>query len=229
MENIQSLNNKNSIMGNIHSFDSFSTVDGPGIRYVIFMQGCFMRCKYCHNPDTWALDKGIKYSVEDIVTKILSSKELYINSGGGVTITGGEPLIQIDFLIKLCKRLNENGINVAIDTAGHVKLTEKIDELLKYVDIIILDLKEMDSKKHKWLTGVDNEQILDFAKKVSTIPNITTYIRHVNVPEITDSKESIDELEKFVKSINIKEKIDYIKYHEMGKYKWKELGLKYEL
>lgn len=217
------------VLGRIHSFDSFSTVDGPGIRYVIFMQGCFMRCKYCHNPDTWSLDKGTYYNSEKIIEKINHSKELYINSNGGITITGGEPLLQIEFLTNLCKKLKENGYNVAIDTAGSVDITDKLRNLLKYIDIIILDLKEMDNEKHKWLTGIENVKILKFAKFISKLKKIKIYIRHVNVPGITDSKEEKEKLENFVKSINIKEPIEYIKYHEMGKYKWKELGLKYEL
>lgn len=217
------------ICGNIHSCDSFSTVDGPGIRYVIFMQGCLLRCKYCHNPDTWNVNSGSKYTVDKVLEKILRCKDYMIKSNGGVTITGGEPLLQIDFLTELCKKLKENGIHVTIDTAGSVDITEDLEELLKYVDLVILDLKEMDNEKHIWLTGVENTKIFEFAKYVCNEKKIDCVIRHVNVPGITDSKEEIEKLENFVKTLDSVVKLDYLPYHEMGKYKWKELGIKYEL
>jgi pyruvate formate lyase activating enzyme len=223
------MENAKKVYGNIHSLDSYSIVDGPGIRYVVFMQGCMLRCKYCHNPDTWAINTENRYSVEQVLEKILRCKEYIDRSSGGVTITGGEPFLQIDFLIELCKKLKENNIHVAIDTAGSVEITEKLDELLEYVDLVILDIKEMDNKKHKWLTGVENTKVFDFAKYICNKKKIACIIRHVNVPGITDSKEEIQQLERFVKDLKTVEKIEYLPYHEMGKYKWKELGLKYEI
>ncbi len=215
--------------GKIHSFETFSTVDGPGIRFVIFMQGCFLRCKYCHNPDTWNLNSEKLYTADEIIKKIIHCKDYLISSGGGVTITGGEPLIQIEFLTILCKEIKKLNLHVAIDTAGFVDIDNDLDELLKYVDLIILDLKEMDDEKHKWLTGVSNTKILKFAEYVCNQKNIDCIIRHVDVPGITDSKEEKNKIENFVSKLETVKKIEYLPYHEMGKYKWEELGLEYEL
>ncbi len=220
---------QSNVKGKIHSFVSFSTVDGPGIRYVIFVQGCKLRCKYCHNPDTWDTNGGTEYTVDSILNKVLNCKDYLIKSGGGVTISGGEPLLQIEFLIELCKKLKENGLHVAIDTSGFCDIDTNLDKLLKYVDLIILDLKELDNLKHKWLTGVENTKILTFATYVTNVKKIKCYIRHVNVPNLTDSEEDVKLLNNFVKSLNNVDKVEYIPYHDMGKYKWEELGLKYEL
>ncbi|MCX8074620.1 MAG: pyruvate formate-lyase-activating protein [Clostridia bacterium] len=220
---------KDVVKGRIHSFDSFSTVDGPGIRYVIFMQGCNLRCKYCHNPDTWKIDGAKEYTVDEVVSKILNCKDYIYKSNGGITITGGEPLLQIDFLIYLCKTLKLHNFNIAIDTAGYTNVSEKLDELLKYVDLIILDIKLMNNENHKWLTGVSNEKILNFAEYVCNEKNIQCIIRHVNVDKLTDSGDEITNLENFVATLKNIQKVEYLEYHEMGKYKWNELGLRYEL
>ena len=156
------------MVGYVHSTESFGTVDGPGIRFVFFFQGCKLRCKYCHNPDTWAINVGQKMSVDDAVKEVLKYKN-YISSGG-VTLSGGEPLLQLEFVTELCRKLKENNIHVAIDTAGatfdykDASLVEKYRELLRYVDLFLLDVKHIDSDKHKQITGVGNENTLAFAR-----------------------------------------------------------------
>lgn len=218
------------MLGRIHSLESFSTVDGPGIRYVVFMQGCNLRCKFCHNPDTWSNNCGNLMSSEELLEKILSVKEYLFNSNGGVTFTGGEPLLQLDFLIEVCKKLKEHGIHIAIDTAGNFDFkNEKIDKLCEYVDLFLYDIKHIDNIEHKNLTGVFNRNILSLAEHISNVKKIPMWIRIVYIPGITDKGDSLDRYKKFISTLKSVEKIEILPYHEMGKYKWKELGLKYEL
>ena len=176
------------IKGRIHSFESFGTVDGPGVRYVVFMQGCPLKCKYCHNRDTREYSLGKKYLVDDIVNQI-KRYVAYMGKDGGVTVTGGEPLLQIEFVTELFKKLKENNIHTALDTSGFVN-TEKLGELLKYTDLVLLDIKHMDLDEHLKLTGVSNEKIKAFAKYLSD-NGIPMWIRHVLVPGITDSEEPV--------------------------------------
>ena len=215
-----------SITGRIHSFESFSTVDGPGLRYVIFLQGCPLRCKYCHNRDTRDPKLGEEYTVDDIVEKVLHYKE-YIKEHGGVTVSGGEPLLQIDFVIELFKRLKENGIHTALDTSGFIDVAN-IKDLLDYTDLVILDLKEMDDKLHKDLVGVSNKKILEFAKHLSD-KNVPMWIRHVLVPGITDSKTHLNQLKEFIQTLKSVEKVEVLGYHWLGKEKWELLGEKHPL
>ena len=218
------------MLGRIHSLESFSTVDGPGIRYVVFMQGCNLRCKFCHNPDTWNSSIGNLMSSDELLEKILSVKEYLFNSNGGVTFTGGEPLLQIDFLIEICSKLKEHGIHIAIDTAGDFDYSnEKIDKLCEYVDLFLYDIKHIDNIEHKNLTGVFNRNILSLAEHISNVKKIPMWIRIVYIPGITDKGDSLDRYKKFISTLKSVEKIEILPYHEMGKYKWKELGLKYEL
>lgn len=218
------------MIGRIHSIESFSKVDGPGIRYVVFMQGCNLRCKFCHNPDTWSKTSGKEISEEELVKNILKAKNYIINGKGGVTFTGGEPLLQIDFLINVCKKLKENGIHIAIDTAGNFDSSDKkLNELLNYVDLFLFDIKHIDDTLHKDLVGVSNEKILSLAKYISNEKKIKMWIRIVYIPGITDKKDSIERYKKFIKLLSSVEKVEILPYHEMGKYKWKELGLKYKL
>ncbi len=218
------------MLGRIHSLESFSTVDGPGIRYVVFMQGCNLRCKFCHNPDTWSNSCGNLMSSDELLEKILSVKEYLFNSNGGVTFTGGEPLLQIDFLIEICSKLKEHGIHIAIDTAGNFDFkNEKIDKLCEYVDLFLYDIKHIDNIEHKNLTGVFNRNILSLAEHISNVKKIPMWIRIVYIPGITDKGDSLDRYKKFISTLKSVEKIEILPYHEMGKYKWKELGLKYEL
>lgn len=215
------------IKGKIHSFESFGTVDGPGIRYVIFMQGCPLRCKFCHNPDTWEIENFKKSeSVENTFKEILKYKN-FIKTGG-VTITGGEPLVQAKFVKEVFKLCKENNINTALDTTGFI-LNEDVKEALKYTDLVLLDIKSLNRELHKKLTGVDLEPVLKFIDYIKE-NNKKVWIRHVVVPTLTDNDELLDELGNFIKSLgDIVEKVEILPYHTLGKYKWEELKIPYSL
>ena len=220
---------KKQVYGNIHSIESFGTVDGPGIRLVIFMQGCPMRCLYCHNPDTWSFEENKKVSADEILKKYDSIKEFLKN--GGITVTGGEPLVQTEFVTELFKKAKEKNIHTAIDTSGVLfnrKNTEKLDELLKYTDLVMLDIKHIRDEEHKKLTGFSNKNILDFAKYLSE-KNIPTWIRHVVVPTINDNDEYYRELGKFLATLDSIKALDMLPYHNMAEPKNENLGLKYPL
>ena len=205
------------VKGRIHSFESFGTVDGPGVRYVIFMQGCPLRCKYCHNRDTREYSLGKKYTVSEVVERIKRTIP-YMGIDGGVTVTGGEPLMQIDFVIELFKKLKELKIHTALDTSGFLA-TDKLKDLLEYTDLFLLDLKHMDEEEHLKLIGVSNVKIKKFAKYLSEHGK-PMWIRHVLVPGITDSKEHLESLRDFIKSLNTVKKIEVLGYHTMGVSKW---------
>lgn len=211
----------------VHSFESFGTVDGPGIRYVIFLQGCHLRCKYCHNRDTWNMNCGKYLSLDDIFSNIQKYKN-YIMPNGGVTVTGGEPLLQVHFLIKLFKKLKTQNIHTCIDTSGMVDLTDDIKELLSYTDLVMLDIKHINPEKCKQLVGFSNEKEIAFAKYLSN-HNIDTWIRQVLIPGYTDNEEDLKQLKRFIENLNTVKKIELLPYHNMGAYKWKDLGLTYEL
>lgn len=214
------------IKARVHSFESFSTVDGPGIRYVIFLQGCPLRCKYCHNRDTRNPKLGEIYTVDEAVEKILHYKE-YMGTNGGVTVSGGEPLLQIDFVIELFKKLKEHNIHTALDTSGFIDI-DKLKDLLRYTDLVLLDLKHMEDDAHKELIGVSNEKILKFAKHLSE-NNIPMWIRHVLVPGITDDEQHLVKLKEFIQTLKSVEKIEILGYHWLGKEKWELLGEKHPL
>ncbi|MCR6110879.1 pyruvate formate lyase-activating protein [Bacillus sp. A301a_S52] len=219
--------------GRIHSIETSGMVDGPGIRYVIFTQGCLLRCQYCHNPDSWDREGGEIRSVSSLVTDIKKYWPYMKHSNGGVTVSGGEPLLQIDFLIELFKQLKENGIHTTIDSSGgcfssHQAFQDKLDELLQYTDLVLLDLKHIDDKKHKHLTGMTNKHILEFAKTLSN-KNVPVWIRHVLVPGISDDTEDLKQLSLFINTLENVKKVEVLPYHKMGVYKWKELGLSYPL
>ena len=216
------------IKGRVHSIETFGTVDGPGIRFVLFLQGCHLQCKYCHNRDTWDLKGGEPKSLDDIFEKIKRYKNYMMLSGGGVTVTGGEPLLQVKFLIELFKKLKEEGIHTCIDTSGIVAITDDIKELLKYTDLVLLDIKHFDDEKCKKLVGVSNKRELEFAQYLSE-NNIKIWIRQVLVPGYTDDEEDLKRLKKFIKSLKTVENVQILPYHSMGKFKWEKLGNKYEL
>lgn len=211
----------------IHSIESFGTVDGPGIRFVIFLQGCHLKCKYCHNRDTWDINCGNYESLDDIFNKILRYKN-YIYPNGGVTVTGGEPLLQVKFLIELFKKLKAKNIHTCIDTSGMVAITEDIKTLLSLTDLALLDIKHIDPIKSKNLVGFSNERELAFAKYLSD-NGIHMWIRQVLIPGYTDDESDLLKLKDFISGLENVDKIEILPYHDMGKYKWKELGLKYEL
>ena len=212
----------------VHSIESFGTVDGPGIRFVLFLQGCHLQCKYCHNRDTWDINGGEYKSVDEIVEKINRYKNYIIPSGGGVTVTGGEPLIQASFVLELFKKLKENGIHTCVDTSGMFALTDGIKEVLQYTDLVLLDIKHIDDEKCKELVGVSNKKELEFARYLSD-NNIKMWIRQVLVPGYTDDGQDLLKLKNFLSTLKTVEKIQILPYHNMGKYKWEKLGLEYPL
>lgn len=217
-------------MGKIHSIETLGAVDGPGIRFVVFLQGCPMRCQYCHNPDTWDANAGKDYSVEQLLSEIRKYKH-YFGNNGGVTISGGEPLVQIDFVIKLFKVLKAEKIHTCIDTSGvlfNPSNTEKIEELLKYTDLVLLDIKHINSAKHKQLTGFNNENILSFAKFLNTL-NKPVWIRYVLVPTLTDDTAALVELRNFLNTLSNVEKIEVLPYHSLGVAKYDKIGISYPL
>lgn len=211
----------------VHSVESFGTVDGPGIRFVLFLQGCHLKCKYCHNRDTWNINGGKYKSLDEIFDKIMNYKN-YICPNGGVTVTGGDPLVQSKFVYELFKKLKEENIHTCIDTSGMFPLTDDIKNVLSVTDLVLLDIKHIDDKKCKELVGKSNELELAFAKYLSN-NNIDIWIRQVLVPGITDDETDLLRLKDFISSLNTVKKVEILPYHNMGKYKWEKLGLKYEL
>ncbi len=211
----------------VHSIESFGTVDGPGIRFVLFLQGCHLQCKYCHNRDTWDINGGSYRSLDEIFEKILKYQN-YIQPNGGVTVTGGEPLLQVHFLISLFQKLKAVGIHTCIDTSGMVAITKEIETLLSLTDLVLLDIKHIDNEKCKALVGVGNTLELKFARYLSD-HGIATWIRQVIVPGFTDDKEDLLKLKEFIASLKTVEKVELLPYHDMGAYKWKKLGGTYAL
>ncbi len=214
--------------GRIHSIESFGTVDGPGIRFVVFMQGCPLKCKYCHNRDTWNLDGGHTITSDELVKEIMHYKSYMDNSGGGITISGGEPLLQAKFITELFVKLKKKKIHTAIDTAGSLPITDEIKGLLNHTDLVLLDIKHIDNEKAINLTGAPNKNNLEFAKYLSSI-NKPMWIRQVLVPGYTDDEADLLKLKEFINSLNSVENVEILPYHSLGKFKWKELGATYEL
>lgn len=218
--------------GFVHSIESFGTVDGPGIRLVVFCQGCPMRCKYCHNPDTWEIGKGKRVSVSEILAQYDRNKAFYTH--GGITVTGGEPLIQIDFLLELFEAAKARSIHTCIDTSGATyregesKYNEKLDRLLRLTDLVMLDIKHIRSAAHKDLTGLANEGILAFAKHLEE-KGVPVWIRHVVVPGITDGEEDLYALGQCIGSLSNVKALDVLPYHTMGESKYAQLGMEYPL
>lgn len=219
---------EDKLLAKVHSFESFGAVDGPGIRYIIFMQGCHLQCKYCQNRDTWNTTTGTLYSVSDLMKKILKYKNYFIASGGGITVSGGEPLLQAKFLIELFKELKKENITIAVDTSGSVVLTDTIKEIISLADLFLLDIKCINDDICKDLTGVSNKRELEFAKYLSD-NNKDMWIRQVLVPGITDCEDDLIKLKEFLHSLKTVKKVDILPYHDLGKFKWLNLGLQYPL
>ena len=218
--------------GYVHSLESFGSVDGPGVRYIIFLSGCAMRCQFCHNPDTWDMLKGTLYTADELLNKAIKYRA-YWGSKGGITVSGGEPLLQIDFLIELFRKAKEKGVHTTIDTSGNPFTKEepffsKFQELMKYTDLVMLDIKEIDPERHLTLTGQKNDNILQLASYLSEI-NKPMWIRHVLVPERTDYDEDLKKLDEFISTLKSVEKVEILPYHTLGVYKWQELGIPYPL
>ncbi len=219
--------------GRIHSLESFGTVDGPGTRFVVFVQGCPMRCKYCHNPDTWEMKGGTVMEAAEIMEQYIRNEPFYKN-GGGITVTGGEPLMQLDFLYELFSLAKERNIHTCIDSSGiafqpmHPEWMEKLDRVLALTDLVMLDIKHIDPEKHKDLTRQNNKYILEFAEYLSS-KGIDIWIRHVVVPGITDDDEYLYKLGYFIGGLKTLKALDVLPYHTMGAKKYEQLGIPYPL
>lgn len=211
---------------NYHSIQTMGTLDGPGIRYVLFLQGCCFRCLFCHNPDTWS-GQANSMTSDDFVSDVLKYKPFYDASGGGVTVSGGEPLLQIPFLIEAFKKLKDARMHTAIDTCGYVNITDDLKELMKYTNLIMLDIKHLNNDIHKELTGKPNDKVIKFLDFLAeNDKNIR--IRQVLTPGYTIEDEYITNLIKFLKNYRL-EKVELLPYHDMAKDKYKKLGLEYKL
>lgn len=216
------------LTGKIHSIETFGTVDGPGIRYVIFLQGCHLRCKYCHNRDTWDTTVGTPKKVSELVQDIQKYSDYIKFSKGGVTVTGGEPLLQPKFLIALFTELKKLGYHTALDTSGMFPLTPEVKQVLSLTDLVLLDIKHIDDEKCKDLVGFSNKLELEFANYLSE-NGIKMWIRQVIIPGITDDENDLIRLKEFLQTLKTVEKIELNPYHTLGVYKWENLGLEYPL
>ena len=219
------------MLGAIHSIETFGSVDGPGVRFVIFTQGCAMRCQFCHNADTWEI-KQPQQEASELLRKALRYKS-YWKGNGGITVSGGEPLLQIDFLIELFTLAKKEGVHTTLDTCGQPFTRQepffsKLEELMKVTDLVLLDIKQIDDEKHKVLTKHSNQNILDFARYLSDIKK-PIWVRHVTVPSINDSDEELERLDAFLQTLSNIQRVDVLPYHTLGKYKWEQLGLEYPL
>jgi len=220
------------MQGRVHSIESFGTVDGPGTRFVVFLQGCPMRCAYCHNPDTWANDGGTMMTAEEVFKQYERNRGFY--KEGGITVTGGEPLMQVDFLIELFDMAKDKDVHTCIDTSGITfnrkseKVIEKLDTLMDLTDLVMMDIKHIDSKVHLDLTGQENTNILDFVAYLNE-RNVDVWIRHVVVPGITDDNKDLYNLGYFIGQFYNVRALDVLPYHTMGVSKYEQLGIQYPL
>lgn len=217
----------NETTGRIHSIETFGTVDGPGIRYVVFTQGCQLKCRYCHNRDTWEIGSGRKVTPSELISDVLKYKSFYEGSNGGMTISGGEATLQPKFVEEVFKLAKKNNIHTCLDTNGFVEV-EKIKDLLKYTDLVLLDIKHIVDNDSIWLTGQSSEKALQLARYLDD-ENIPVWIRQVLIPDLTDSEESLILLGDFVKSLSNVDRFEFLPYHEMGIKKWEEMGEEYSL
>ena len=220
------------IRGAIHSTESFGSVDGPGIRFVIFLKGCRMRCRYCHNPDTWDPHSDDRRTADELLDQAERYRS-YWGREGGITVSGGEPLLQIDFLLELFRKAKARGISTVIDTAGQPFTREepffsKFQELMQVTDLLLLDLKHIDPAEHQKLTGRPNDNILELFRYLSDIGK-PVWVRHVLVPGITDDDGWLRKTREFLQTLGNVKKIEVLPYHSMGEYKWKNLGIPYSL
>ena len=217
------------MIGRIHSLESFGTVDGPGIRFVVFMQGCPMRCQFCHNPDTWELNASVKFemSSDELLEEVLKYKNFISKGGGGVTATGGEPLVQAEFLASFFQKCHDKGIHTALDTSGAI-FNEKVKQLLVHTDLVLLDIKTVDDNLHTVLTGMkrnNNSLFLNYLQEI----NKPVWIRHVIVPGLTDDDEKLHALAEYVSRYSVVQRVELLPYHTLGNFKYEQLGLSYPL
>ena len=217
------------MLGLIHSYESFGTVDGPGIRFVVFLQGCPMRCKYCHNPDTWNLSGGTQTDAADVVKEALKYKN-YFGEKGGVTVSGGEPLLQLDFLIELLTMLKQRGVHTCVDTSGSCfdPSDARYDRLLEVTDLFLLDIKHSDPEGHLVLTGRSQDRPLAFARYLCEHKK-PMWVRHVLVPGITDDDTQLKNLRAILDTLDNVQKVEVLPYHTLGVNKYHSLGIPYPL
>lgn len=222
----------NAVMGQVHSLESFGLVDGPGVRFVIFLQGCRMRCQYCHNPETWSTSGGTPWTAKDLFAKAYRYRN-YWGKNGGITVSGGEPLLQIDFLIELFTLAKQHRVNTVLDTAGNPFTTEepffgKFQKLMEVTDLVMLDLKNTDPVQHKSLTGWDNSNILQMSRYLSDTGK-DMWIRRVLVPGLTDDRKELAQLRALLDQLKTVQRVEILPYHTLGTFKWENLGIPYSL
>lgn len=219
------------MIGKIHSIESFGTVDGPGTRFVVFLKGCNLRCQYCHNPDTWKMHGAIEMTAEEIIAKYMKVAEFV---QGGITVTGGDPLLQMEFLIELLTLAKENNIHTAVDTSGGVfnpkspRFMEQMGRLIQVTDLFLLDIKHIDNEEHIKLTGISNKPVLAFARYLSE-NDIDVWIRHVIIETITLNDQYLYQLGLFLRELNNIKGLEILPYHTMAIPKYEQLGMKYPL
>ena len=221
-----------ALVGHVHSLETFGLVDGPGVRTVVFLQGCRMRCRYCHNPETWSMSGGEEWTAKDLFNRVYRYRTYWKNNGG-ITVSGGEPLLQIDFLLEFFALAKAKGIHTTLDTAGNPFTREepffgKFRKLMELTDLVMLDFKEMDGVRHKELTGVANDNILDLARYLSDTGK-DMWIRHVLVPGLTDDEDGLRRTADFIRSLNTVQRVEVLPYHTLGLFKWQKLGIPYPL
>ena len=220
------------LLGRVHSVETFGSVDGPGIRFLIFLKGCSMRCRYCHNPDTWDPETDDLRTADELLTQAMRYRS-YWGREGGITVSGGEALLQIDFLTELFRKAKAKGIHTCLDTSGQPftrrePFFSKFAELIKYTDLLLFDLKQIDDTKHHELTGRTNRNILDCARYLSDIGK-PIWVRHVLVPGVTDNDDDLHALRAFIDTLQNVKRVEVLPYHAMGTYKWEQLGIPYTL
>ena len=218
------------MIGKIHSFESFGAADGPGVRFIVFLHGCPLRCVYCHNPDTWANEKpAMEFSPEEVLKRALRYRD-YWGEKGGITLSGGEPLLQAEFAAELFELAHAEGVTTCLDTSGgsFKRGDAAIERLIAATDTVLLDIKAFDPLLHREVTGADNSQILDFARYLSE-KGVSTWIRRVIVPGLTDGEDDLRKTGEFIKTLKNVERVEILPYHDFGIEKWRNLGLKYPL
>lgn len=223
---------KEQVKGRIHSLETFGLVDGPGVRFVVFLQGCHMRCQYCHNPETWNVHGGTEYTPKQLFEKAYRYHN-YWKDNGGITVSGGEPLLQMEFVTEFFSLAKKKKISTALDTSGYCFSAEetflkKMDSLMNVTDLVLLDMKAFDEKKHKALTGHSNQPILQMAEYLSTHGK-DLWIRHVLVPELTDGEQELMALREFIDRLKTVKRVEVLPYHTLGVAKWKQMNQKYPL
>lgn len=214
--------------GKVHSFESFGSVDGPGVRFVVFLSGCGFRCRYCHNPDTWARPPAFEMSAEEVLARALRYRE-YWGAEGGITVSGGEPMLQAEFLIELFTLAKSKGVHTCLDTAGGPwtrlgPMAEKFRQLVELVDLVLLDLKHLDDAAHRALTGAGVESVLDFARYLAE-KGKPVWVRRVLVPGVTDDEAELKRIADFIRELGCVRKVEVLPYHSLGNAKYTALGL----